>query len=113
MMAIAEILDPSLNPNAGIACSILNAGLPLGISSRGLGSIEYKDGVDVVCEDYEMVTWDLVSDPSTQGAVMKHYKANKVNEENNRNIQADIIKEIKYGEDNLGKELQTFLDTLI
>jgi hypothetical protein len=56
MMAIAEILDPALNPNAGIALSILNAGLPLGISSRGLGSVEYRDGIDVVCEDYEMVT---------------------------------------------------------
>jgi len=54
-MAIAEVLDPTRNPNAGIVYSIIKAGLPLGISSRGLGSLNYVDGVNVVQEDFEMV----------------------------------------------------------
>jgi len=54
-MAIAEILDPKYNSNAGIAYSIIKAGMPLGISSRGLGSLSYSNGVDIVQEDFEMV----------------------------------------------------------
>lgn len=55
MVAIAELLDPHYNANAGIAYSILKAGMPLGISSRGLGSLNYMDGTNIVQEDYEMV----------------------------------------------------------
>jgi len=49
------LFDPKYNANAGIAYSILKAGMPLGISSRGLGSLSYVNGINMVQEDYEMV----------------------------------------------------------
>ena len=97
MMTIAEILDPTINPNAGIAYSIVKAGLPLGISSRGLGSVEGRDGVSIVQEDFEMVTFDLVSDPSTHGAYLRHFQANKLSEasENAADVRVDLERELK------------------
>jgi len=83
-MAIAEILDPKYNPNAGIAYSIVKAGLPLGISSRGLGSLSYSNGANIVQEDFEMICWDLVSDPSTHSAYMRKIPVTKISEEHVR-----------------------------
>ena len=61
----AEILS---TPAGLIAQSLIKDGVQIGISSRGLGTLsENKDG-KIVNEDYKMVTFDLVADPSTQGA---------------------------------------------
>jgi hypothetical protein len=43
-------------------------GATLGISSRGVGSLKYIKGENIVQEDYELVCFDLVSSPSTPGA---------------------------------------------
>lgn len=80
MNAIVEILDPKYNISAGTIYSILKAGLPLGISSRGLGSVETKNNISVVQEDFELLTFDIVSDPSTHGAFLRHFNANKITE---------------------------------
>jgi len=107
LMAIAEILDPTHNPNAGIVYSIIKAGLPLGISSRGLGSLNYIDGVNIVQEDFEMVCWDLVSDPSTHSAYMRKIPVQRIKEEvekpkkkievvDNVNNINDILNKIKW-----------------
>ena len=45
----------------------LLSGLKLGVSSRGVGNVETKYGSTVVT-DYELICWDLVSQPSTPGA---------------------------------------------
>ena len=42
-------------------------GLKLGVSSRGVGNVEQKYGTTIVT-DYELICWDLVSQPSTSGA---------------------------------------------
>ena len=42
-------------------------GLKLGVSSRGIGNVEQKYGSTIVT-DYELICWDLVSQPSTPGA---------------------------------------------
>lgn len=42
-------------------------GLKLGVSSRGIGNVEQKYGSTIVTE-YELICWDLVSQPSTPGA---------------------------------------------
>lgn len=44
------------------------SGLKVGVSSRGLGSVEQKNGYLVVSQDFELVTWDLVSQPSTRNS---------------------------------------------
>ena len=45
----------------------LLSGLKLGVSSRGIGNVEQKYGSTIVTE-YELICWDLVSQPSTSGA---------------------------------------------
>lgn len=45
----------------------LLSGLKLGVSSRGIGNVEQKYGSTIVTE-YELICWDLVSQPSTPGA---------------------------------------------
>jgi len=62
-------------PAGNILKELFKAGIKLGISSRGLGSIERMnegtgDEADVVQDDFEIVAWDFVSNPSTHGAFM-------------------------------------------
>lgn len=42
--------------------------LKIGVSSRGLGSVEQRYGKLIVGDDFELVCWDVVSEPSTPGA---------------------------------------------
>lgn len=44
------------------------SGLKVGVSSRGLGSVTQQMGRLIVGEDFELVCWDAVSQPSTPGA---------------------------------------------
>jgi hypothetical protein len=62
-------------PAGRIAEELINAGITIGISSRGLGSVKNlneddNDEVEVQ-SDFELVCWDLVSNPSTHGAFLK------------------------------------------
>lgn len=50
-----------------VAHLLLN-GIKIGVSSRGLGTVTQKMGVLYVGEDYEIICWDVVGDPSTPGA---------------------------------------------
>lgn len=63
-------------PSGNILQNLLGAGIRLGISSRGLGSVkEINEGTVEVQDDFELIGWDFVSNPSTQGAFM--YPANE------------------------------------
>lgn len=69
LMGRVEILN---TPFGNIVSEILKAGYAVGISSRGTGSVtETDDGQVVVNDDFDLVTWDFVSNPSVQGAFMK------------------------------------------
>ena len=48
----------------------MESGVTLGISSRGVGSTKRKDGREVVQDDFQLICWDFVSEPSTPGAFM-------------------------------------------
>lgn len=68
LMGKIEILP---TPSGNIAKELLRAGIRLGISSRGMGSVKnLGEGKVEVQDDFEIVCWDLVSNPSTQGAFM-------------------------------------------
>jgi len=60
-------------PAGNILKELLKSGIKLGISSRGLGSVkEVRESNTVeVQDDFELVCWDFVSNPSTHGAFMK------------------------------------------
>ena len=58
-------------PSGNILKELLRAGILLGISSRGMGSTRPMEGNKVVVgEDFELIGWDFVSNPSTHGAFM-------------------------------------------
>ena len=62
----AEILN---TPAGQVVKALIEGGVKVGISSRGLGTLsEGSDGKRYVNEDFKLVTWDMVADPSTRGA---------------------------------------------
>lgn len=58
-------------PSGQILRSLVEAGVQLGISSRGLGSLEEAGGKSIVGTDFQLITWDAVADPSTPGAFLQ------------------------------------------
>lgn len=64
-------------PMGDIAKNIILAGVPLGISSRAVGSVSKNEaqGYDVVQEDLQIICWDLVGTPSTHNAFLKLHEA--------------------------------------
>ena len=70
-------------PSGNILKELLKAGILLGISSRGMGSVtNIGEGKVKVQDDFELIGWDFVSNPSTHGAFMV-----PVNESINRGLQ--------------------------
>lgn len=64
---IVELLN---TPSGKILQSLVESGVTLGISSRGVGSTKRNGDVDVVQDDFQLICWDFVSEPSTPGAFM-------------------------------------------
>lgn len=63
-------LQVCTTPSGKILQDLLNDGIKLGISSRGVGSTERKGEYHVVQDDFQIICWDMVSEPSTPGAFM-------------------------------------------
>lgn len=68
VMGKLKVLD---TPSGKILRSLIEGGAQLGISSRGLGSIEQKGGKTMVQDDFQLICFDIVSDPSTPDAYMR------------------------------------------
>jgi len=68
LMGRVELLN---TPSGNIVKEILKGGHTIGISSRGTGSVQQtnEDTLQVM-DDFELVCWDFVSNPSTHGAFM-------------------------------------------
>ncbi len=105
LMGEVEILT---TPSGNILKELLNCGIKLGISSRGMGSVKKNvhEGTDEVQDDFELIAFDFVSNPSTRGAflypkdqqslqegVVKNPETNKW--DSVENIIRDILGEIK------------------
>ena len=106
----ARILD---TPMGKIAKSLIDEGVKLGVSSRGMGSLEEKNGVKYVRDDFMLATAaDIVADPSAPDAfvqgimegkewvwdngLLKEYQISKykkyISESNKKNIEERKIK---------------------
>jgi len=90
LMGIVEVLP---TPSGNILKELLKAGIRLGISSRGMGSVESMGGNKVkVGDDFELIGWDFVSNPSTQGAFMESLNES-INTKTNESFGTDICGE--------------------
>ena len=63
-----EILEKT--PAGAILKGLIESGIKLGISSRGVGSTRKQGDYYVVQDDFQLICWDFVSEPSTPGAFM-------------------------------------------
>jgi len=92
LMGKIEILG---TPSGNIARELLKAGIRLGISSRGMGSVKsIGEGKVEVQDDFEIVCWDLVSNPSTQGAFMNQLNESKYSTNNTYGKVNELINDI-------------------
>ncbi len=75
LMGRIELLN---TPAGNIVKEIVKAGHTIGISSRGTGSVQQtNEGYLEVQDDFELVCWDFVSNPSTHGAFMNPVSLNE------------------------------------
>ena len=94
VVADLEILDAPEFPAGRIAAGLLRRKIPVGISSRGMGSVdEAKDGTVTVNDDFNLLTFDLVSFESTQGANMYLQEGKTISNDRNSKIDS-ILKEL-------------------
>ena len=88
------IMSPGFMNQGIISCegdrvaNYLRKGLKIGVSSRGVGSLEKENGKNVVQDDFELICWDVVTSPSTPGSWI-------YSEEPTREEQMSESKEIK------------------
>lgn len=86
-----EILN---TPQGQILRSIVQQGVKIGISSRGVGSLKQEGGTNIVQDDFELIAFDAVSSPSTPGAFLVESLQHEVDPYNNlRNILHGILKD--------------------
>lgn len=85
----AQILE---TPMGKIAKSLLESGVTLGVSSRGVGSIEEKNGINVVKDDFMLSTAaDIVADPSAPDAFVQGIMEGKEWIWNNGMLEEKVI----------------------
>ena len=87
-----ELLD---TPAGKILQSLIESGVTLGISSRGVGSTRSDGDNEVVQDDFQLICWDFVSEPSTPGAFMmregREFTRKQLNEIFNKSDRIDRI----------------------
>ena len=57
-------------PSGNILKELIKSGVTVGVSSRGMGSLEQRGNVMEVQDDFELLCWDFVSTPSNPGSYM-------------------------------------------
>ena len=74
VMGKIEVLP---TPAGKILRNLVESNIPCGISSRGMGSVTERDGATIVEDDFQVICFDMVSDPSTPGAIMSQVNESK------------------------------------
>ena len=79
--------------------NLLINGYKIGVSSRGVGSVENRMGAMVVGNDFELICFDIVADPSTPNAYIyskEEEKAQYIESKVNNNEKLTLSEKIKY-----------------
>lgn len=91
IMGKIEILP---TPSGNILQALINSGITVGVSSRGMGSVKQMGETLEVQDDFELLCWDFVSTPSNPGSWMAPLNESLNNTIKNNNKANDIIREI-------------------
>ena len=91
VMGKIEILP---TPSGNILKALIESGITVGVSSRGMGSLEESGGVMEVQDDFELLCWDFVSTPSNPGSYMQTIREGKENNINPYTKANSIVTEI-------------------
>ena len=78
VMGKAKVLD---TPSGQILRSLVECGVKIGISSRGMGSVSEQMGKTIVEDDFQLICFDIVSEPSTPNAFMGLSESKLMNEQ--------------------------------
>tara|TARA_B100000989_G_C19513888_1_gene460589 strand:- start:1137 stop:1748 length:612 start_codon:yes stop_codon:yes gene_type:complete len=85
-------------PSGRILKDLVNSGVKIGISSRGLGSVREQMGESIVEDDFQLICFDIVSEPSTPNAYIypnsNQSKFKMAVRENKQNIIDDLFNKI-------------------
>ena len=90
VMGKIEILP---TPSGNILKALIQSNIKLGVSSRGMGSLqENADGLLEVQDDFDLLCWDFVSTPSNPGSYMKTLNEGKIHSSYNpyQKVQSTI-----------------------
>ena len=91
LMGKIEILP---TPSGNILKELIRNGITVGVSSRGMGSLEQNGSVMEVQDDFELLCWDFVSTPSNPGSYMAPLREGKENIINPYTKANSIVTEI-------------------
>ena len=80
-------------PSGQVLRELVNANVKIGISSRGTGSVRENRGETIVEDDFQLICFDIVSEPSTHGAFMFQERKGNVNENKQAKV-SNLIKDI-------------------
>jgi hypothetical protein len=86
-------------PSGQVLKELVNANVKIGISSRGTGSVTESRGDTIVEDDFQLICFDIVSEPSTQGAFMMQEQKKSLTEGREAKINSlinNILKKGKY-----------------
>ncbi len=82
-------------PSGQILRALVESGVKTGISSRGMGSVTERMGKTIVEDDFQLICFDIVSEPSTPNAFMALSENKLMNERANKNNKIlNLINEI-------------------
>ena len=91
VMGKIEILG---TPSGQILEALIRNNVTVGVSSRGMGSLEQNGNVMEVQDDFELLCWDFVSTPSNPGSYMSVLREGKESTTTNYSKVNNIIYEI-------------------
>ena len=89
-MGAIELLP---TPSGNILRALFENKIPVGVSSRGMGSLKQMGDLMEVQDDFELLCWDFVSTPSNPGSYMKEkgMMNESKNNQHNKYIKANSI----------------------
>jgi hypothetical protein len=107
VMGKIEVLD---TPSGKILKQLVKSGIKLGISSRGMGSVKQEKGNTIVEDDFQLICFDMVSEPSTPNAFLSPQRGAGVSVGVSAGVGETINKYISEGKEN---KIDSLIDSIL